>query len=87
MERRYGNLKIAASCLENGTEEMQVLMSQIIVVRCEHNYYDNSFRYTAYSPHFRILKLGEMCAEYKALIHKDEAGKITVRFQEIENGN
>lgn len=87
MENKFGSFKIKSAVLLNRVEDVMAVMSQVAVTRCEHFFNEEAFYYVAYSEHFRTIKYGDKLPEYRVLINKDKAGKITVEFQEIENGN
>lgn len=85
MRGRAGRLKIPRSAIEDEffmTSIREHVMSQLFIVRCEHEIMSDVFVYEAYSPHFRKLKVGETVPWYKVWISKSESGEIEVEFKE-----
>jgi hypothetical protein len=82
---RVGRIVISQGRLLNDPELIQHLMSQVIVIRCEHVFEDFCLHYTAISEHFEVKKLGDISPNYEVHLWRDDQAKPCVEFLKMEN--
>ena len=63
-KKRRGKFLIPVEFFESFPNEMRMISSEIIVVRCEYLFAENSFIYHAYSEHFDEVEDGEVIPQY-----------------------
>lgn len=73
---RAGTFSIPHELIEEGDPSVFAVMSQVVVVRCEHEWQRAKFIYHAFSPHFRPVATSEIVPEYLIIFHKDENRRI-----------
>ena len=63
-KHQAGVFFISADMLENEPYKLKLIMSKVVVVRCELLHIRNGFKYQAYSPLFEPVKDGYLLPEY-----------------------
>lgn len=82
---RVGTFSIPHELIEKGEPTVFAVMSQVMVLRCEHQWTRACFVYEAYSPNFRPVELGVIPPEYRIIMHKDENGRVDrFYFEEVK---
>lgn len=89
ISNRIGRFKISSEIIRKGKyEDVLKLFSNFIVLRCEHNYTQDTFDYVAYSPLFKEVPEGSIGPEYLITVHKemldDENYNLTFEAKEID---
>jgi hypothetical protein len=67
LRKRPGRFEISESLLERdrtAKQIMELVMSNVFVVRCEHDYARGTFLYHAYSMKFDVIEEGESAPMY-----------------------
>lgn len=71
MKNRLGKFYIDKDLIENNFEEVQKIMSKVVVVRAEMLYQSNSIEYMAISKDFDEVSEGKEIPTYKVKVSQD----------------
>jgi len=71
LENRIGKLTISKDLLLENPEGMMLIMSKLIIIRCEYFYHLDSFEYIALSYEFDIIDKGTVPPRYKVWVTTD----------------
>ena len=80
--RRVGRFSVDRLLVETAPEVVRQLMGMMIVVRCEMDFAMDRLEYTALSPHFAEVPIGNMIPGYDIIIREadDGIGLRTITF-------
>lgn len=82
---RIGTFSIPDELVIEFDKTIFAVMSQVIVIRCEHNWSRGCFEYEAYSSHFRPCNMAEIPPKYMVIMHKDDVGRTdSFKFEEMK---
>ncbi len=79
---RVGKFTVESELVRRGEPLLFALLSQVIVLRCEHLYYKNQFEYVAYSSHFRPCHSAEVPPSYFIVAHQTDGEVTGFEFKE-----
>ena len=83
-ERRFGTFSFDAEHVRHSAEGLQKLLTNCIVVRCEHLFDRDCFEYTALHPDFDPVDERCRAPHYDVIFTKHEDGRITFEFKRRE---
>jgi len=69
--RRFGRFAIKQHFIRDlkGMQMAQKILSHVVVIKCEYNYYSEELLYEAWSPEFRELDEGVVMPRYTAVVN------------------
>jgi len=79
MRRRIGRFVVSNKLVESSPEIAKLLMGQMIILRCEYMYGDDTFSYTALCDAFEEVPFGEQIPKYDVTC-MSENGKVDFNF-------
>lgn len=85
MSRRIGKFEATRELISDDwdTPAVRLLMSMIVVVKCEFDYATQCFQYTAMSPHFDELPDHCEVPEYRWIVHMGEGGSMRLEAERL----
>ena len=72
IKNRVGRFFIPTAAVEDNAENVQRIMCECIVIRCEHMYHSDGFLYCALSSKFDPLESGAGVPSYDVIVHADK---------------
>jgi len=76
---RRGVFKISSALLDEAIDELFEFMSNFVIVRAEHHYFNDYIKYHAISPLFDITDDGTIIPEYDFEITRRQNGTLDIR--------
>jgi len=64
-KNRVGRFRISNELLRTSPYKVKLIMSKVVVVRCDSLFYMNALEYVAYSPLFDIIEEGYVPQDYE----------------------
>lgn len=83
-QKRRGKFMVSSEFLESAPTELQQIMANCIVVRCEFLHAENAFLYHAYSEMFDEVEAGVVVPQYGWRFFKDKEGNISFETKRME---
>ena len=84
MRRRRGRFKITFDMIDALPALVMTAMARCIIIRAESMYAYNRIEYTAISPEFDSIPMGEIAPEYSIEVTNDEAGSYSIMFVRVK---
>ena len=88
IEKRIGKLTISRELLVNNPDIAMLIMSKLIIIRCEFLYYMDAFEYIAMSPYFELNPYPELndtvnlLPEYIAIVTNELDFSNNIKFEQ-----
>jgi hypothetical protein len=80
LQRRCGRFTVTREMLEDYHGAVLSLMRDVLVVRCEHEYWDSTFHYRALSPQFAVVEPGMEAPHYRLMFDRAGDGVVALSF-------
>lgn len=81
LHSRVGQFSIPSKEIQNNSDEIMLIMSKMIIVRCEHLYHSGWLEYIALSPLFEKIEDGQRPPYYSVFVLDGEVeAKRMTRF-------
>lgn len=82
-KHRAGRFTIDDRYLFCHARQVSAVMSQVVILRCEHDAMGGKFLYSALSSHFRSIPKGEIVPEYQIIFTMKNGENNRLMFKEI----
>ena len=87
-ENRVGSFSLSGELVEHNPAMVTAIMSQMVILKCEYDYFRSQFNYAAYSSLFRSLEEGEIDVRYDINVDSSLANgrlHVTASFSDSED--
>ena len=81
--RKLGQFFIDEDFFDRADGAIQLLMSRVIIVRCEHLYHRRCFDYTAICDDFDEVPKYKIIPIYVVTVHQLEDSKLSIEFKKL----
>ena len=84
--KHCGVFCISQRAIKDNPEAVQLILSNVLVVKAESEFMTNCIKYWGYSRYFDVMDKSIEPAEYLWIMHKDDQGNTTIEKCEKKGG-
>ena len=84
-DRRIGRFMITRECFDDDIEGVQSMLSKCVILKCEFDYAQGWFEYTAWCKQFDEISIGEIAPTYVPIIHTVSGQIYKFTFERLKS--
>lgn len=87
-DNRVGIIEVSGCLVHDENidiNELLMVFSKLVVLRCEYMFCSDVFKVEAYSPDFDIVPEGIVPPKYRAIFKREEDGNIKISFERYKD--